>query len=978
MHEGLAVRFLIALAFVLSPAVALAQYDPALDFRTIESQHLRLHYHTGYYEFALEAVKVGEAAYDVITELLGHQVEDKIEIVLSDNTDDANGDAAVLPYPLVHAYVTAPDDLSFLAEHQYWVYELIAHELTHIVHLDTTHNAAWLINTVLGRTWIPNQYQSRWFIEGLAVEVESRISLGGRARSRMVDMLLRAEVVDDNPMRIDQALNGPLRWPQGNSWYLHGGRFLSFVAERYGHDKLKEISHIYGGTVIPYAMNRAFTKAVGKGYDEVWEEFQAALREEYAKQLAEAQERPVAEGRLLTERGQQNYNPRYMPDGTIFYFSSGLGMLPQMRNVDPKTKKDRKLDLITQQGQAARPEENGHVVFSQVEVVRTFYPFNDLFDYDVKSGKVHRLSTDLRARDPDVTRDGAWVYFIQNLGTRSRLLRAPLAFEDGVRQMGAYEVIWDPGATWQMYTPRVSPDGKRVAVSVFRPPGQRDVAIVNVGAADTEEDPLVDWITDDESLDGGPTWSPDGEKIYFHSARSDIYNIYSYALKDAELLQVTNVATGVFSPDVSPDNTHIAFLHYSSKGYDVAEMPLDRAVNLPAKQQRRVDPVGVVAGALPQPATLPAERLPTETYNAWKTLFPRQFLPVPDADALGFVLGISTSGADPLGRHRWALQLGFGFESKDLNYSFVYQNRQLYPSISLSTSRAIQVAPSAAKINGVNTLVVERSHRVGLDVSFPIIRALWSLTFTVGYNFDHRDRLTTFEHRPDDLAPVFPPTGNFADVNATITFSRTRRSLGAISPEYGQRFVLSGFLRERWLGSDYRQGQLSMSAVHYQLMPWLTNHVLMARVAAGGGYNELSTRPLTSFGGLPLRDPLRDVIFGVTTGEGGVRGFQPSAFAGDFYYNGTLEYRAPLWRIEHGWSVLPIYLRTLSAAAFVDFGNAGSPQTLFQAIGVGVGGELRLDIDYGFYFGTTLRFGYARGLTQGGINNVYFTLSNGF
>ncbi|MCC6810029.1 MAG: PD40 domain-containing protein [Deltaproteobacteria bacterium] len=983
----LAAVFFAALAIV--PSLARAQsIDPRLSFRTIETDHLRIHFHTGYYELALEVAKVGEASYAVITELLGHTVGERIDIVLTDNTDDANGDATVLPYPLIHAFVTAPDDLSFLAEHQYWIYELIAHEITHIVHLDTTGNVAWLINKILGRTWIPNQYQSRWFVEGLAVEVESRISLGGRARSRLVDMVFRAEAVEDRPMRLDQAATGPLRWPQGNTWYLHGGRFLSFVAERYGHEKLKQISQWYGGTLIPYAMNRAFKKFVGKGYDEVWEEFQAALADEYAVQLAEVLDQPVRDGTALTDRGQRNYSPRYLPDGRILYFAESFSTLPQMRAVDPASKKDEKLDLITAQGHAAWPEPNGHVVFSQVEIVDTWYPFNDLFDYDVQRCRFRRLTNGLRARDPDVSRDGRFVYFIQNLGVRSRLLRAPIIDDDGDRALGPYEVIWDPGATWQMYTPRVSPDGHRVAVSVFRPPGQRDLAIINLdnlpsasGPASQEseeEAALVDWVTDDEALDGGPAWAPDGKKLYFHSARSDIYNLYSYALNDQELLQVTNTMTGVFSPDVSPDGTRIAFLRYSTKGYDIFEMPLAEAVNVPAKEQRRVDPMGVMAGALPMPATLPVEHLPSQAYNPWKSLFPRQFLPVPDADALGFVLGVSTSGEDPLGRHKWALQVGVGFESKDLNYSASYENKQLYPTLSLSTSRSIQVAPTAAKINGLNVLVVERAHKVRLEAEFPLNRALWQLQFKVGYSFEHRDRLTQFRFAPDEIAPVFPPTGNFADLNTSITFSRLRRSAGAISPEYGQRVTLSGLIRERWLGSDYRQGQLSFGVTHYQLMPWLMNHVLMLRLNGGGGYNELATRPLTSFGGLPLRDPVRDVIFGTTVAEGGVRGFLPSAFAGDFYFNGTIEYRAPLWRIEHGWSVLPIYLRTLAAAAFVDFGNAGTPAQLFRALGVGVGAELRLDIDYGFYFGTTMRFGYARGLTPGGIHNVYFILSNGF
>ncbi len=970
------------LGLLLAPSLAMGQvYDPALDFRTIETEHMKIHYHTGYYEFACEVAKVGEASYAVITELLGHTVDEKIEVAVADVTDDANGSATVLPYPIIHAYVTAPDDLSFLAEYQYWVYELIAHEITHVVHIDTTHNISWLINTILGRTWTPNQFQSRWFIEGLAVEVESRISLGGRARSRLVDMIFRAEALEDHPVRIDQALAGPLRWPQGNTWYLHGGRFLSFVADRYGHDKLRDISHTYGGTLIPFAMNRAFKKHIGKGYDEVWAEFQTALHEEYAMQLAGVMNNRVTTSKALTTRGQHNYNPRYLPDGRIIYFSDGMGVIPQWRVVDPSSGKDSKLDLISSQGQAATPEANGHVIMSMVEVHRTFYPFNDLFDYDIKAGRFTQITDGLRARDPDVSRDGRYVYFIQSLGVRMRLVRAPLLAD---RTLGPYEVLWDPGGAWQMYTPRVSPDGKRVAVSVFRPPGQRDIAILNVEdlpasqPASEPVEPIVDWVTDDEALDGGPTWSPDASRIYFHSARSDIYNIYSYTLRDQELLQVTNVLTGVFSPDVSPDGSRLTFLYYSANGYDIHEMPLFTALNAPAREETRIDPMGVASGALPVAASQPTDPLPTKPYNAWKTLWPRQFLPLPSQDALGFVLGLTTGGEDPLGRHKWQAEIGVGFVSQDLNYSFVYQNRQLYPLITLGTSRSIQVAPTAGKTNGQSTLVVERAHAATLDVQFPINRATWSMAFTAGYRFEHRERLTRLVFEPDQVAPVFPPSGNFADLNVGFSFSRTRRSLGAISPEYGQRFSINGLVRERWLGSDYRQGQLTASATHFQLMPWLTNHVLVLRLAGGGGYNELATRPLTTFGGLPIRDPLRDVIFGNTFTESGVRGFLPSAFAGDFFYNGTLEYRAPLWRIERGISVLPLYIRTLAAAAFVDFGNAGTPQTLFRAIGVGVGGELRLDIDYGFYFGTTLRFGYARGVTANGIDNVYFIISNGF
>ncbi len=938
-----------------------------------------MHYHTGYYAFATEVVKVGEVALEVIHELLGHELRDKIELVVSDDTDDANGTAQILPYPIVRAFVTAPDDLSFLSEHRYWVYELIAHELTHIVHLDTTGGLPKVVNTIFGRTYMPNQLQARFFIEGLAVEVESRLSQGGRARSRFVDMVLRAEAVEDYPLRFDQALSGPYRWPQGNSWYLHGGRFLSYVAARFGQDKLREISRRYGAALIPFAMNRAFRAVIGRSYDDVWAEFQAELQAGYASDLAKVQADPLVEGRALTTRGQRNYNPRYAPDGRIFYFAQGYSLIPSLRAIDPVSGDDRELDKITADAQLSRPEDNGHVLLSQFEVWRTFYRYQDLFDYDWRRGRFRRLTTGMRARDPAISRDGMSVFFIQNLGVRSRLMRAALSSDRA--RLGTPEVVWDPGETWQLYAPRVSPDGRRIALSVFRPPGQRDIAVIDL-EAQAGDAPLVDWVTDDAALDSGPTFSPDGRTVYFHSARSDIYNIYAYTLEGGSLARVTNVMTGAFSPDVSADGKRMVYLQYSTRGFDVHELALDTVRFVPVARtgdRPPREPLGVAPGSLPAAALESPPTLPSRGYSPWPSLLPRQWIILPTNDALGTVLTLATSGQDPLGRHLWTASAGFGLVSRDVNYALAYQNRQLYPTLSLSTSRSVQAAPIPARINGVSLFVAERAHRFDLDVDVPLVRALWQLQLELGYSFEHRERLTELHFRPDDLVPVIPPSGKFAGIRGGFSFNRTRRTVGAISPEYGQRFALSATVRDRWLGADYRQIFVQTSATHYQLMPWLRHHVLMLRGTVSGGYNEATHRPLHALGGPPLRDPLRDLLFGnVSAFDQSVRGFAPGTFSGDFAYTGTAEYRAPIWRIERGWSTLPVYLRTLAGAAFVDVANAGSLDTVFRAIGVGVGGELRLDFDYGFLFGATLRIGYARGLTQNGIHNVYVVVSNGF
>lgn len=931
-----------------------------------------MHYHDGYLEMAEDVVNAGEESLKVLEEMMGWKLDHKVEVTLVDDTDDANGFASVQPYPRVQMYVTAPEDISFLSEYDDWVFELIGHELLHIVHLDTHHGISKIVNKVLGRSYFPNQIQSSWFVEGLAVEIETRISQGGRLRSKLADMVFRAEQMSGRPIRLDEAVNDPLRFPQGTARYLHGGRFLAWVAKKYGQEALTAISHEYGGALIPFAMNRAFKKVTGADFDTEWELFQNELHEEYAAQLAPVFERGVRQGRQLTHFGQYTNGPRFLPDGRISYFASTMGVLPALRAIDPRTMQDVSITQITSSGTAARPDAKGRMIFSQTELHKNFFSFNDLFytRADQQSGTrtYERLTEGRRFREPDVSADGRYVYFVHNLGMRSRLMRAELIERDGELAIGAEEVLWDPPRHTQIFTPRVSPDGTHVAVSVHRPPGQRDIAVLPVSGGTS--DPMVQWITNDLAMDGGPVFTRDGANLLFHSARSGIFNIYAYRLADGSTQQVTNVLTGAFSPDVSVDDKQIAYVGFSEHGYDVWVMPFDPEALLSASEP--------IAPRFETLTLRPPAPFTPKPYSPWRTLLPWAWLPVFDADARGTVLSVATGGSDPLGRHSWSAEFGYGLESNDFVYSLGYQNRQLYPLIQVSADRRQQIAGGATVINQQSLLTYERAHRFGIDVSVPFAHLVNRFDVSIGYQLDMRTRLTQYNFQPDQPKPQIPTIGNFAGLTLSASYSNTRRTLGAVSSEFGQRVQVSTTLRERWLGSDFRQGFVTVAVQHFQLMPWLRNHVLSLRLTGSGGYSDTSTRPLFQLGGLPIRDFVRDFIFGGGSSDTGLRGYRLAAFTGNMSFLGTAEYRAPLWRIEHGLGVFPFYLRTLSAAAFVDVGAASEPKTLFNQVGVGVGGELRLEIDYGFFYASVIRLGYARGLTNGGIHNVFVFLSNGF
>jgi hypothetical protein len=88
-----------------------------------------------------------------------------------------------------------------------------------------------------------------------------------------------------------------------------------------------------------------------------------------------------------------------------------------------------------------------------------------------------------------------------------------------------------------------------------------------------------------------------------------------------------------------------------------------------------------------------------------------------------------------------------------------------------------------------------------------------------------------------------------------------------------------------------------------------------------------------------------------------------------------MEYRALVVRINRGLDTLPIFARRIHAAVFTDVGDAWSERWEWQRVGVGVGGELRLDwaTDYGNPL--MLRAGLARGVTEGGVLQWFLSMT---
>src|SRR5882724_12178725 len=152
--------------FALVTAYPAAALDPRFVWETLETPHFQVHYHQGMYRYAQKMARAAELSHERLLPLLDHSPSERTQIVAQDDTDFANGNATPLLYDLIHAYAAPPDSRSTLADFDDNAYELIAHEYTHILHLDTVLGLPEAVNDIFGKLWIPNGVQPLWFIEG--------------------------------------------------------------------------------------------------------------------------------------------------------------------------------------------------------------------------------------------------------------------------------------------------------------------------------------------------------------------------------------------------------------------------------------------------------------------------------------------------------------------------------------------------------------------------------------------------------------------------------------------------------------------------------------------------------------------------------------------------------------------------------------------------------------------------------------------
>jgi Tol biopolymer transport system component len=814
------------------------------------------------------------------------------------------------------------------------------------------------LQNVLGRIYFPNLFEPIWMIEGLATFEETEQTSGGRGRSPGAEMVLRSAVLENAFPDLGQTSVFPDSWPSGQVPYLFGEAFTRHIAEKYGREKLAEISTVYSSRWFPFLVTSTGRKVLNADYQDLWNEWLAGLVVQYGRQRDELASKGLTRSTPLTRKGFVSTSPAFSPDGETIAFSVVEGdeypgiYLSRTDGGTAKKIAENVFPVSASGTELAWSADGKRLYYTKIEITRNTGYYDDLYYYDLQTETEVRLTKGLRARDPHPSPDGTKLVFVMNRMGMTRLAVLDLA-------KGSSEPITEKDTTpltpWsaeQYETPCFSPNGSRIAVGIWQSGGYRDIRLLDPSGKILED------ITHDRAIDVGPAWSRDGKYLYFSSDRSGIFNIYAYEPATKKFFQVTNVLGGAFSPSLSADGHTLAFAFYSSRGYDVHTMINDPTAWRPAEPYADRYPSV-------QYAETPVESS-SRPYSPLSTIYPRFWLPwFGYSYESGTMVGAFTFGQDVVQRHQYTASVLYGPKNGRIWYGIDYFYDGMYPTLHLNASDGdVTYGDFLQDASGTKDYV-ERDMILGASVIVPLLKNASQHELIIGYQRKVISNLTDLPPWPGYSGPL-AAQGDLVSGRFSYLYNSSRRYAFSISPEQGRTFEVGVQRFDRSLGSDFEYTKYTADWHEYLNLPW-KHHVLLVRAFGGTSTGKAPAQGAYQLGG----DNPGNITLSLDDQTITLRGYPINVLRGQKAALGSLEYRFPITNLERGWDTEPFYYRRFHGALFFEAGNAWDGSYYEADLRRSVGAEARLDMTLAYYLPLTIRFVVAKGLESDGETQIY-------
>lgn len=540
------------------------QYED-FNWRYIQSEHFDIYFTPGSERVAEFTAETAEEALKEIQQSWGYALEGRVTFITygSHNYFQQTNVTTSMPEESVGGFTEFLKNrivIPFTGNYEEYRH-VIHHELTHAVNLRMFYGTGFqsiLLGTATSN--IP-----LWFTEGIA-EYESREGWDVEA-----DMFMR-----------DATVSGylpPIDYLGGYFAYKGGQAVFYYLDRKYGKEKVGEFVNKVRQT---RDVERALESAIELELEDFDKDWQLWLRRIYWPSVAELENPPEFAERITDHNEWKNFvnnGPGISPNGSKIAFLSDRSDYFDIWIYDIESGHYKKL---------LRGERSaGFEQLKWLDARIGWSPDGKYITFASKAGRsdavnildVDRTAITRRLRfdldgifNPTWSPDGQKIAFVGLKDSQSDLYYVELESEKLVQVTDDIfsddDPAWSPDSRSLLFTSdRRDSLRVRYYTSDFEmwqtDYSQTDVYRITIGSDTAER------LTETETIERSPVYSPDGSYIIYSSDANGIFNLYRMDVSTGETYAITNVLTSCRQPSFSLNTERLVFTSLFDAGYDI-------------------------------------------------------------------------------------------------------------------------------------------------------------------------------------------------------------------------------------------------------------------------------------------------------------------------------------------------------------------------------------------------------------------------
>ncbi len=497
-----------------------------------------------------------EMYYDANSELLQHKPA-KVPVVIHPTSVESNGFVAWAPKRM--ELISTPRVDSYAEP---WMDQLVKHEFRHVVQVDKlkqgfTRYLSWF--TGEQAVGIAAAAVPFWFLEGDAVDAETRLSHAGRGRLPSFSMELKAiRDSESGAYSYEKAYYGSYKDHVPNHYQL-GYQMVRYGREQYGDrlwDEVLDYTGRYTFTMLPFYFG--LKKQTGLSKRQLYRETMDHLKKQTASE--QVQWKP---GSLVINPPSREYTAYRMasvlPTGEVLAEKRSLDDIPRFVLID-STGREKIIHTPGFYYPVNISLVGNRLVWAETvgDPLWSYRSYSVIKTLDMTSGKERMVTRQSRLFTPVLHSDGLRIAAVHvSPGNKYAIQIIALNSGDVIASFDVPQNEYPQYLTWL--------DEHRLGMTLLGNKG-KSLYLLDLGSGRFEQITAFGY----EDMAELQAW---GEGILFRSTRSGTDNIHYYDLEERKEYRLTDASYGAFNPTWSAPDSSLVYSDYSSRGYDLVTVP---------------------------------------------------------------------------------------------------------------------------------------------------------------------------------------------------------------------------------------------------------------------------------------------------------------------------------------------------------------------------------------------------------------------